>query len=71
MSDQEAIDKYGTKYYEFTNIVSHKTRTEIFGPSDYQPSDEPDQEEVHERKMMSPIGAQKKNVQKTEPRKNR
>ena len=69
MSDQEAIDKYGTKYYEFTNIVSHKTRTEIFGPSDYQPSDEPDQEEVHERKMMNPIGAQKKNVQKTEPRK--
>ncbi len=60
MSDQEAIEKYGTKYYEFTNIVSHKTRDEIFGPSDYQPSNEPDKEEIIERKFMSPIGFNKK-----------
>jgi DNA segregation ATPase FtsK/SpoIIIE, S-DNA-T family len=56
MSDQEAIEKYGTKYYEFTNIVSHKTRSEIFGPSDYVPTDEPEKEVVEARKIMKPIG---------------
>ena len=60
MSDQEAIEKYGTKYYEFTNIVSHKTRDEIFGPSDYQHTDEPKQETVEQRKIINPIGINNK-----------
>ena len=69
MSDQEAIEKYGTKYYEFTNIVSHTTRDEIFGPSDYNPHNEPVKKAEEERKMMTPIGFGKQETkEKPQPR---
>ncbi len=57
MSDEQAIEKYGTKYYEFSNIVSHKTRSEYFGPSDFVPSAKEKKEEVKKPQMMNPIGA--------------
>ena len=40
MSEDEAKRKYGNKYYEFTNIISNKTRTEYFGESSYVPGNE-------------------------------
>ncbi|MFH1693745.1 MAG: DNA translocase FtsK [Bacillota bacterium] len=55
LSEEEAKRKYGNKYYEFTNIISNKTRTEYFGESSYVPTDEKDKEEVKERKIMAPI----------------
>jgi S-DNA-T family DNA segregation ATPase FtsK/SpoIIIE len=60
MSDEQAIEKYGTKYYEFSNIVSNKTRSEYFGPSDFVPTEKPKKEEVKKPQMMSPIGTQHK-----------
>lgn len=59
MTDKEAIEKYGAKYYEFTNIISHKTRSEYFGPSDYTPTEQPKKVKTEERKIMSPIGYRK------------
>ena len=56
MSDDEAIEKYGTKYYEFTNIVSHKTRDEIFGPTNYDDMNIPVEKQEEKPKMISPIG---------------
>lgn len=53
MSDQEAIEKYGTKYYEFTNIVSSKTRDEIFGPSNYDDMNIPDEKHEEKPKIMT------------------
>ena len=70
MSDQEAIDKYGTKYYEFSNIVSNKTRSEYFGPSDFVPSDKPPKEEVKKPKMMNPIGSNHKKALMEEKKDN-
>lgn len=55
LSEEEATRKYGNKYYEFTNIISNKTRTEYFGESSYVPTDEKEKEEVEERKIISPI----------------
>ncbi|MCF7930644.1 MAG: DNA translocase FtsK [Acholeplasmataceae bacterium] len=55
LSEEEAKRKYGNKYYEFTNIISNKTRTEYFGESSYVPTDEKEKEEVQERKIISPI----------------
>lgn len=31
LTEEEAIEKYGNKYYEFTNIVTEHTRREFFG----------------------------------------
>ncbi len=67
LSEDEAKRKYGTKYYEFTNIISNKTRTEYFGESSYVPSDEKEKEETPERKMMTPISKNYHEVHKKEP----
>ena len=56
LTEEEAKRKHGNKYYEFTNIVSNKTRAEYFGESSYVPNNEKDIEETHERKIISPIG---------------
>jgi S-DNA-T family DNA segregation ATPase FtsK/SpoIIIE len=56
LTEEEAKRKHGNKYYEFTNIVSNKTRAEYFGESSYVPTNEKDVEESHERKIISPIG---------------
>ena len=57
LSTDEAKEKYGSKYYEFTNIVSHKTREEYFGESDYTPRPEPKKKEPIKPSLISPIGA--------------
>ncbi len=57
LSEDEAKQKYGSKYYEFTNIVSHKTREEYFGESDYTPRPEPKKKELVKQTLISPIGA--------------
>jgi DNA segregation ATPase FtsK/SpoIIIE, S-DNA-T family len=62
MSDEQAIEKYGTKYYEFSNIVSNKTRSEYFGPSDYIPTEKPKKEEAKKPQMMNPIGSKSQKI---------
>lgn len=57
LSATEAKEKYGSKYYEFTNIVSHKTREDYFGESDYTPRPEPKKKEPVKQTLISPIGA--------------
>ena len=52
LSEQEAIKKHGNKYYEFTNIVSMKTREDYFGPSSYTPGDEKQVEQKEEKKEI-------------------
>jgi len=67
LSADDAKQKYGTKYYEFTNIISNKTRTDYFGESSYVPSNEKEHEEVKERKIIEPISNSNRQVHKKEP----
>jgi S-DNA-T family DNA segregation ATPase FtsK/SpoIIIE len=64
LSEQEAIKKHGNKYYEFTNIVSMKTREDYFGPSSYEPSQDKNVEEKEEKKVFKPIA---RNVKELTP----
>ncbi len=64
LTESEAIRKHGNKYYEFTNIVSNKTREQYFGESDYVPTNEKEKEDVQVRKVISPIGSRYKDVSK-------
>ena len=64
LSADDAKQKYGTKYYEFTNIISNKTRTEYFGESSYVPTNEKEHEEVKERKIIEPISNSNRQVHK-------
>ena len=59
LSEDEAKRKYGNKYYEFTNIISNKTRVEYFGEPSYEPTPDIPTEENTERKIISPIGYRK------------
>ena len=63
LTEEEAKRKYGNKYYEFTNIISHKTREEYFGQSSYVPTKEIPVEEHQERKIITPIGYRKPLIQ--------
>lgn len=67
MSSEDAKQKYGTKYYEFTNIISNKTRTEYFGESSYVPSNEKEKEEIKERRIIEPISSSHRQTHKKEP----
>ncbi|PKK97197.1 MAG: hypothetical protein CVV58_02445, partial [Tenericutes bacterium HGW-Tenericutes-3] len=67
LSESDAKQKYGTKYYEFTNIISNKTRTEYFGESSYVPTDEKEKEEIKERKMLDPISKSNRQTHHKEP----
>jgi S-DNA-T family DNA segregation ATPase FtsK/SpoIIIE len=64
LSEEEAIKKHGNKYYEFTNIVSMKTREDYFGPSTYTPGLEQQKEEKEEKKVIKPIGKMQQEVRK-------
>lgn len=64
LTESEAIRKHGNKYYEFTNIVSNKTRVEYFGESNYANSNIKDKEDVIERKIITPIGSRYRDVSK-------
>ncbi len=67
LSEQEAIKKHGNKYYEFTNIVSMKTREDYFGPSSYTPSLDQEVEPKEVKKTIRPIGRHIKDVPAYEP----
>lgn len=54
MSGKEAVEKYGTKYYEFTNIVTENTREEYFGKSTYETSPQIGKKE-EEKPKIKPI----------------
>lgn len=64
LSEPEAIEKYGNKYYEFTNIISNKTRSEVFGTETYVPKHEVEDEKEEKPTLMNPIG--KMRTQKAE-----
>lgn len=59
LSGAQAKQKYGNKYYEFTNIVNNKTRTDYFGESSYVPTDDKQKEVIKERKIITPISRHK------------
>ena len=67
LSEEEAKRKYGTKYYEFTNIISNKTRTEYFGESSYVPTNDVEKETIPERKIITPISKSYREVHKKDP----
>lgn len=56
LTESEAVRKHGNKYYEFTNIISNKTRTDYFGESSYVPTKETEAVETKEKKIINPIG---------------
>jgi S-DNA-T family DNA segregation ATPase FtsK/SpoIIIE len=64
LTEQEAIRKHGNKYYEFSNIISNKTRSDYFGESDYVPTNEKEIDSKKERKVIEPIGSKKSFVEK-------
>ncbi len=55
LSDKEAVQKYGTKYYEFTNIVTDRTREEYFGTPSYETSPQIGQKKEEEKPRIKPI----------------
>jgi DNA segregation ATPase FtsK/SpoIIIE, S-DNA-T family len=56
LSEAEAKAKHGNKYYEFTNIISHKTRTEYFGESSYVHKEEEVVKSEAKSPKLKPIG---------------
>lgn len=67
LSADEAKSKYGNKYYEFTNIISNKTRTEYFGESTYVPDNKKEPDAKEERKIISPIAKSYREVHHKKP----
>ncbi len=66
LSEKEAAEKYGNKYYEFTNIISNKTRSEVFGSDTYTPPKDLDEEKEEKPTLMNPIGHSKsKKIEET------
>ena len=59
LSDKEAIEKYGNKYYEFTNIISNQTREDVFGSKIYQNPVDSEEEKEDKPTLMHPIGKPK------------
>ncbi|MBE0700844.1 MAG: DNA translocase FtsK, partial [Acholeplasmataceae bacterium] len=55
LTEDEAKRKYGNKYYEFTNIVSNKTRAEYFGGASYVETEEEVKEENKKYRIIRPI----------------
>ncbi len=55
LSDKEAVQKYGTKYYEFTNIVTDRTREEYFGKSSLETSPQIGKKEEPKAPQLKPI----------------
>jgi DNA segregation ATPase FtsK/SpoIIIE, S-DNA-T family len=59
LSEQEAVEKYGTKYYEFNNFINEKTRVELLGKT-YDGIEEKLEEKPREDKhIIAPIGFSK------------
>lgn len=55
LSEQQAKQKYGNKYYEFTNIVTSDTREEYFGKSTYETSPQIGKKEEPKKQSFKPI----------------
>jgi DNA segregation ATPase FtsK/SpoIIIE, S-DNA-T family len=55
MSEEEAIRKYGHKYYEFTNIVTNTTRTEVFGETEVITDAVKEEPDPEPRRIIKPI----------------
>ena len=64
LSPEEAKAKHGNKYYEFTNIISHQTRQEYFGPSDYKETKEEVVSKKEEKPVLKPVGFGKSTPEK-------
>jgi DNA segregation ATPase FtsK/SpoIIIE, S-DNA-T family len=67
MSESEAVQKHGNKFYEFTNIISNKTRTDYFGESSYVHTKEKEPIEHHEKTIINPITKRYTKPERKEP----
>jgi S-DNA-T family DNA segregation ATPase FtsK/SpoIIIE len=56
LTEAEAVRKHGSKYYEFTNIISNKTRSEYFGVTSIESTQKDEKEVKQVRKIIHPIG---------------
>ena len=63
LSEKEAVEKYGNKYYEFTNIITNKTREEVFGSSAYVAPAKEEEELPEIPTLMNPISKRMKKVE--------
>jgi len=59
LNEREAKEKYGTKYYEFSNIVTSDTRKEYFGKNDYETSPQLEKKEEVKEQTFKPISRTK------------
>lgn len=55
LSESEAIEKYGTQYYEFSNFITKETRKEFFGNEDTHEEDPYSVSEPSTRVIIKPI----------------
>lgn len=55
LTKEEKIEKYGSEYYEFTNIIHHKSRTDFLGGKIVE--EDPKEEQLDNNpKVINPIG---------------
>ena len=55
LSDKQAEEKYGTKYYEFSTIVTDRTREEYFGKPSFETSPQIEKKEEPVKTSIKPI----------------
>ncbi|MFP4177313.1 MAG: DNA translocase FtsK [Acholeplasmataceae bacterium] len=67
LTEKEAIEKYGNKYYEFTNIITEKTRRDFFGDDGFEDYEEPERKTEEKPGFIMPI-LKRKGAQKDESR---
>lgn len=56
LTDDEAIKKYGSKYYEFTNIITNQSRAETYGSPVYEKPHQEAENVEENNKIITPIG---------------
>lgn len=55
LSEGEAVKKYGTKYYEFSNFITKETRTQFFGKDELHDEDPYSNNQDSPRLVITPI----------------
>ena len=55
IGEEEAVSKYGTKYYEFNNFITTETRKAYFGHEDIPDGDTEDKKEIKTPTIIAPI----------------
>lgn len=55
ISENEAVSKYGTKYYEFNNFITSETRKAYFGHEDIPEDIKEEAKESNAKTVISPI----------------